>query len=52
MDFYQKPYLYLFNSITDALRAMDDQNYGLARDLLIRAHQEAENYFLEEDPQP
>ncbi len=48
MEAYQKPYYILFNAATDALRAMESQNYGLARDILIRAQQDAEEYFLEE----
>ena len=37
MDFYRRSYHTLFNAITDALRAMEDQNFGLAREQLIRS---------------
>ena len=36
----------LFNAVTDALKALDQQNYGLARELLIRAQQQAEEDYL------
>jgi len=46
---YQKAYLLLFNAITDALEAINAQNLGQARQLLITAQQSAEALFLEED---
>ena len=48
MDFYRKSYHTLFNAITDALRAMEDQNFGLARSILIRSQQSCEDRYLEE----
>ena len=43
---YQKPYLHLFNAVTDALEQLKQQNYGVVKDLLIRAQQEAEELFI------
>ena len=48
MDFYRRSYHTLFNAITDALRAMEDQNFGLARDKLIRSQQICEERYMEE----
>ena len=41
-------YTALFNRITDAIAAIDRLNIGLARDILVKAQQEAEDAFLEE----
>lgn len=46
---YQKLYSKLFNAITDALEQLSRQNIGSARDILIRAQQEAEEIYLEEE---
>ena len=43
---YQKSYLHLFNAVTDALEQLKQQNYGTAKELLIRAQQEAEEIFI------
>ena len=48
MPDYQKLYTLLFNAITDALEAMDRQNFGTAKDLLIHAQQEAEERYIDE----
>lgn len=45
-ELYKNLYFHLFNQITDALEAMEKQNYGEARDILIRAQQEAEERYL------
>lgn len=45
----QKAYLLPFNAITDALEAINAQNFGQARQLLMTAQQSAEALFLEED---
>ena len=39
----------LFNAMTDALAAMEAQNYGVARDILIAAQQKAEDAYMDED---
>ena len=41
-------YFGLFNAITDALAAMEAQNYGAAREILIAAQQKAEDAYLED----
>ena len=46
MDEYKKPYLILFNRITDALEKMDRQDYDSAKEMLIQAQQEAEKAFI------
>lgn len=48
MPDYQKLYTLLFNAITDALTALDAQNFGTAKDGLIRAQQQAEERYLED----
>ena len=48
MTNYQKLYTLLFNAITDALRQLEEQNIGLAKQTLIRAQQAAEKMYLEE----
>ena len=45
-ELYKNLYFHLFNQITDALEALEKQNYGEARDILIRAQQEAEERYL------
>ena len=44
---YQKMYYTLFNAMTDALQAMSRQNYGIAREILEKAQQAAEEIFLD-----
>ena len=46
---YQKMYYTLFNAITDALAAMEQQNYGQARALLVDAQQQSEELFMDGD---
>lgn len=49
MDVYQKGYYILFNSITDAIHALEAQNYGQAKALLIAAQQESEELYINAD---
>lgn len=44
---YQKMYTYLFNAVTDSLEAMDAQNFGQARELLIEAQQRCEEIYMD-----
>lgn len=44
---YKKSYHLLFNAITDALEAMEQQNFGQARQTLVYAQIKAESMFLE-----
>ena len=46
---YKKLYLGLFNSLTDAIEAMQEHNYGTAEKILVLAQQQAEEFLLEED---
>lgn len=47
MDEYKKPYLCLFNAVTDAVEQVKAQNFGLALRTLERAQEEAEHLFIE-----
>ena len=49
MTDYQKLYTLLFNAITDAVDQIKRQNYGTAKELLIRVQQQAEEIYMEED---
>lgn len=42
-------YTALFNAVTKALAAMEVQNFGEARELLIQGQQAAEELYLNED---
>ena len=46
---YQKMYVKLFKGITGALELMDKGEFMLARGLLVRAQQEAEELYIEAD---
>ncbi|MEF2907958.1 MAG: hypothetical protein U0O42_01835 [Oscillospiraceae bacterium] len=43
---YEKLYHLLFNAITDALKQMESQNFGTAKETLITAQQEAEELYM------
>jgi hypothetical protein len=48
---YQMLYHKLFNACTNAISALEQQNFGQARALLITAQQEAEEcYISQENP--
>ena len=47
MDEYKAPYLILWSACSTALEAMEQQNFGLAKQLLIQAQQEAEEAFIQ-----
>ena len=44
---YKKLYFHLFNAVTDALHAIEQQNYGQASAILITAQQETEEMYME-----
>ena len=46
MNVYQKGDYVLFNTVTDAVNALDAQNFGQARELLISGQQTCEELFL------
>ena len=45
---YKKLYFHLFNTVTDAIEAIERQNYGQAAALLIAAQQETEEMYMDE----
>lgn len=47
MSEYEKGYLILFNSVTDALNAINKGNFFLAKEILINAQIDAEQEFIE-----
>lgn len=49
MDDFPKYYTRLFNGITDAIEALQAQNYVKAQDILIKAQQDAEKMYLEDE---
>ncbi len=49
MSQYKNVYLHLFNAVTDAILALQERNYGLAEQSLIRAQQEAEERILSDE---
>ena len=46
---YKKLYFHLFNAITDAIESINNGDCFVARDILIRAQQETEEMYLEEE---
>jgi len=46
MDEYRKPYLILFNAITDALKKLENDDFEEAEKLLIQAQIDAEEAFI------
>ena len=46
---YKKLYFHLFNTVTDAIAAIEQQNYGQAAALLIAAQQETEEMYMDEE---
>ena len=43
---YEELYHLLFNAATDALRAMEQENFGQAKGLLVRAQQACEERYI------
>jgi len=46
---YKKLYFHLFNAVSDALQAIEQQNYGQASAILIAAQQETEEMYMDEE---
>jgi len=42
-------YTSLFNAVTDAILAIEQQNYGIAKEILIQAQQQSEERYLEQE---
>ena len=49
MDTLPRCYTHLFARVSDAIEALEQQNFGTARDILIRAQQEAEELYIDEE---
>ena len=49
LERYKKMYYFLFNRISQAVRAIDLGNLNLARNILCIAQQEGEELFLEDE---
>ena len=47
MEEYRAPYLILWEGCTRAIAALERQNYGVARDLLLAAQQNAEEAYIQ-----
>ena len=48
MPDYKTMYLRLFNAVTDAIESIDRQNFGTAKEQLIKAQQETEELYISE----
>ena len=48
MSIYKKIYLNLFNAVTDAIRALDSNDYDKARQILVDAQRECEDAYITE----
>lgn len=46
MDEFKEPYLILFRAVRDAIKAIEAQNYGTAKELLVKGEQQAEEAYL------
>lgn len=47
MPDYQKLYVHLFQALTKSIEALERQDFGTARELLIQGQQEAEELYLD-----
>ena len=45
---YQKMYAHLFNVVTDVLAHIEEQNFGIAKEMLIEAQRRCEEIYIEE----
>lgn len=50
MDDYKKPYLTLFNAVTDAIEQLEAQKFDLTLWNLEKTQQDAEKQFISEEP--
>lgn len=46
MQDYRALYFQLFGAVADAVEHMENENYGLARQMLIAAQQQAEEEYI------
>ncbi len=49
MSNYKELYFKLFAAMADAVEHMENENYGLARQALITAQQQAEEEYISEE---
>ena len=49
---YQKLYTLLFNAVTDAIRDLEQENVGLAKQRLTEAQQQCEEHYMVQDDAP
>ena len=49
MNLYEKMYLTMFRAAKEALLAMEQQNYGIAKATLMRAQFECESLYTAEE---
>ena len=49
MQMYKKMYLILFNAITSALRQIDENDFLVAKEILVTAQKKTEEIFLDEN---
>ena len=48
MPDYEKLYFYLFNRMTDVLECIEKNDYEQAKEIIIKAQQEAEELYMED----
>ncbi len=46
MKEYQKSYLVLWQSVSEAIEAIEQLNYGIAKELLLKGQRKAEEAFI------
>ena len=51
-DLYKRLYYVMFNGATDALKELENQNFGAAKDILRNAQLRAEEIYMEEGDGP
>ena len=49
MPDYQKMYTTLFNAITDAVKSIQDGNFGIAKEILTKAQQVTEELYISDE---
>jgi hypothetical protein len=49
MEMYKRMYFMLFNDVTDAMEALEQGNFRLAKNILCRAQQKTEDYYITHD---
>lgn len=47
MDEFRDSYVSLFRTVSEAIAAIDAQNYGKAREILIQGQQQAEELYMD-----